>query len=69
MRSNIYCPRGTSDGPSEDAMLKDGEQKESQSIDRLDLRDKGQLVLKCAEACRELAGESGMRPPTTDKST
>ena len=40
MRSNMHFPRGTSGGPSEDAMLKDGGERESQLIDRLDLRGK-----------------------------
>jgi hypothetical protein len=69
MRSNIYFPRRISDRPSEDVTLKDGGEKESQLIDRLDLRDKGQPVF---EVCRGLRGISRgvrMRPSTTGGKT
>ena len=41
-------------------MLKDGGEKESQAMDRLDLRDKGQPVF---EVCRGLRGISQDMPP------
>lgn len=50
-------------------MMKDGEEKESKVIDRLDLRDKGQPVF---EVCRGLRGVSQgvrMRPSTTSRRT
>jgi hypothetical protein len=40
---NIF-PRGTSDGPSEDVMLKDRGEKEFRLIDRLGRRDKSKRV-------------------------
>ena len=70
MRSNMHFPRGTSGGPSEDAMLKDGGERESQLIDRLDLRGKGQPVFEsCAEACGGINRGVRMRPSTTGRTT